>query len=120
MMYTTLCENLIQENLKNIDNIQIEFNGHDIIIVHTLLDEMYNKLYNTYGYDECDIISAISSKDKSILPYYDNTLCYFKVCLQNILDKKNYNLKSVSDELQEKYKKVAYKMLEMMQEKEKR
>lgn len=116
MTYTTLCENIIKENLDNINNIQIEFKNQDIIITHTLLDEMYNELNISCGYNEQDIITKISSIDKSIHPYYDSTICYFKVCIKDILDN-NYNLKLVSDELQDKYKKVAYTMLELMKEK---
>ena len=119
MMYTTLCENILKENIDNINNIQqLEYKGNNIILIHTLFNEMYDKLYNDCGYSENDIISKVSSISQGIQAYYDNTLCYFKIQINDILTDKNFNLKQVSDELQEKYSLIGYTLLEMMKEKE--
>lgn len=117
MTYINLCENIIKQNLENVDKIQIEFQEKDITLVHTLFDEMYNKLYNYYNYDDAEIIGTIADIDKDIEPYYDYKLCYFKVRIKNILIN-NYNIETVHDALYDYYKNISYKMLEMMQVKE--
>jgi len=120
MEYTILCKKILKENIDNATDIQqLEYKDHDIILKHTLFNEMYDKLYNDYGYSENDIISKISSISHDIQAYYDNKLCYFKIQINDILTDKNFNLKQVSDELQEKYSLIGYTLLEMMKEKEK-
>lgn len=102
-------EQVANEQINHPGNIQLEYENNDIIIVNTFLNEIYHDLYYANGSNQDIIMEMLTTN--SIKPYYDNSLCYFKVKLVNILNSNNYNLDALCDELKIKYSWLVHQIL---------
>lgn len=101
---------LIDERLKRIDMIKLEYADQDIIMTDSLLNDIFQELYLAYGYDYQDIINNLVD----VTGYYDKELETFKIQIPGML-KDNHNLLSLRCALASKYMYIANRMLNMMQ-----
>lgn len=94
-------EKVAKQQIKEIDKRQIEYQGNNIILVDTFINELYNELHYKHGMDDKEIGQLL--KTEKIIPAYDNKLGYFKIILFNILNSSNYNLSALMDDLKVNY-----------------
>lgn len=98
-----LIEQIAETQIKESDKIQIEYQQNNIIIVDTLLNELYHYIYNADDdINAHDKIMKLVSNEK-IQPYYDNKLMFFKVKLIGILNNNNWCINALSDDVKISY-----------------
>ena len=103
-------ENVAKQQIKEIDKRQIEYQGNNIILVDTFINELYNELHYKHGMDDKEIGQLL--KTEKIIPAYDNKLGYFKIILFNILNSSNYNLSALMDDLKVNYTWITNTMID--------
>lgn len=106
---------LVKDRIHYAEKLQIEIKyDNDIIITDSILNDLYNEIFNINRYDENTIINTVNSID-NVRAFYDYKIGYFYV---RIIDAVNhdatYCLESIIENLQEKYKQVAKSMLVML------
>lgn len=97
------------------------FKYYKLIITDTLLDEMYNTLYNDCGVDEDVIVEKTTKATEKLLGYdaedaetfYDNQLMFYKIAVIGISNP--FNLQNLLQFVCDIYKNVSNAMLELME-----
>ena len=106
---------LFRECFKNqIDNIETlnitRKYEHTVLIIDNVLNDIYHETYNNDTSKEDNIFYEVNDIDADISAYYNLNLMYFIIQVDNI----DFNNKSVMfQQLQQKYKLVANKMMEL-------
>ncbi len=106
---------LFRECFKNqIDNIETlnitRKYEHAVLIIDNVLNDIYHETYNNDTSKEDNIFYEVNDIDADISAYYNLNLMYFIIQVDNI----DYDNKTVMfKQLQQKYKMVANKMMEL-------
>jgi len=106
-------EQIANEQVENADQVNIKFNGKNIIVIDRFIDELYDELYNS-GMGNEEIIKLVETK--KIKPFYDPKILYFKICFVEMLDDDNYNIGVLSDEFKIRYAYVIHQMMGKIKE----
>jgi len=90
---------LMKQRIKDYGSIKIEYDGKDIIIIDTLINELYQVARLL------DVDNDINfTPTRTIFLEYDPSLCFMKIRLKNILSSESFfNLDLLTSQFKRKY-----------------